>query len=90
MPRDDWHPTEIEGSDPDTRRKDLRRSHMVMSIDPRGCEDVDDTLSVRGLNNGNVELGVHIADVTAFVAAGSLADEEAKRRATTVYLADRR
>ncbi|XP_026234124.1 DIS3-like exonuclease 1 isoform X1 [Anabas testudineus] len=72
-------------------RRDLRESHLVFSIDPRGCEDVDDTLSVRSLNNGKVlELGVHIADVTHFVKEGSLTDLEARTRATTYYLADRR
>ncbi|XP_053450315.1 DIS3-like exonuclease 1 isoform X3 [Nycticebus coucang] len=71
-------------------RKDLRRTHLVFSIDPKGCEDVDDTLSVRTLNNGNLELGVHIADVTHFVALNSYIDIEARTRATTYYLADRR
>jgi exoribonuclease R len=55
-----------------------------------GCEDVDDTLSIRPLTNGNMELGVHIADVTHFLRPESLTDLEARRRATTVYLADRR
>ncbi|XP_063508371.1 DIS3-like exonuclease 1 isoform X1 [Pongo pygmaeus] len=72
------------------KRKDLRKSHLVFSIDPKGCEDVDDTLSVRTLNNGNLELGVHIADVTHFVAPNSYIDIEARTRATTYYLADRR
>ncbi|XP_059553594.1 DIS3-like exonuclease 1 isoform X3 [Myotis daubentonii] len=71
-------------------RRDLRKTHLVFSIDPKGCEDVDDTLSVRTLNNGNLELGVHIADVTHFVAPNSYVDIEAKTRATTYYLADRR
>ncbi|XP_039074739.1 DIS3-like exonuclease 1 isoform X5 [Hyaena hyaena] len=71
-------------------RKDLRKTHLVFSIDPKGCEDVDDTLSVRTLNNGNLELGVHIADVTHFVAPNSYIDIEARTRATTYYLADRR
>ncbi|ELK24842.1 DIS3-like exonuclease 1 [Myotis davidii] len=71
-------------------RRDLRKTHLVFSIDPKGCEDVDDTLSVRTLNNGNLELGVHIADVTHFVAPNSYIDIEAKTRATTYYLADRR
>lgn len=62
-------------------RRDLRESHLVFSIDPRGCEDVDDTLSVRSLNNGKgLELGVHIADVTHFVKEGSLTDLEARTR----------
>ncbi|XP_030581044.1 DIS3-like exonuclease 1 isoform X1 [Archocentrus centrarchus] len=72
------------------QRRDLRESHLVFSIDPRGCEDVDDTLSVRSLANGRLELGVHIADVTHFVKEGSLTDLEARLRATTYYLADRR
>ncbi|XP_045397343.1 DIS3-like exonuclease 1 isoform X2 [Lemur catta] len=71
-------------------RRDLRKTHLVFSIDPKGCEDVDDTLSVRTLNNGNLELGVHIADVTHFVALNSYIDIEARTRATTYYLADRR
>ncbi|EDL95796.1 similar to expressed sequence AV340375, isoform CRA_c [Rattus norvegicus] len=71
-------------------RRDLRSTHLVFSIDPKGCEDVDDALSVRTLNNGNLELGVHIADVTHFVAPNSYIDVEARTRATTYYLADRR
>ncbi|ESO87500.1 hypothetical protein LOTGIDRAFT_127673 [Lottia gigantea] len=72
------------------KRRDLRNSHLVFSIDPKGCEDVDDTLSIRELKNGNLELGVHIADVTYFVPPGSLTDIEARSRSTTVYLSDRR
>ncbi|XP_047592556.1 DIS3-like exonuclease 1 isoform X3 [Lutra lutra] len=71
-------------------RKDLRETHLVFSIDPKGCEDVDDTLSVRTLANGNLELGVHIADVTHFVPPNSYIDIEARTRAITYYLADRR
>ena len=63
--------------------RDLR-DLLVMSIDPAGCEDVDDALSVRQLEGGLLELGVHIADVTHFVPPGSLTDQEARRRATTV------
>lgn len=73
------------------KRRDLRKTHLVFSIDPKGCEDVDDTLSVRSLAGGKLlELGVHIADVTHFVTEGSLTDLEARTRATTYYLADRR
>ncbi|XP_061571365.1 DIS3-like exonuclease 1 [Cololabis saira] len=71
------------------RRRDLR-DQLVFSIDPPGCQDVDDTLSVRRLAGGKLELGVHIADVTHFVREGSLTDLEARTRATTYYLADRR
>ncbi|XP_030904535.2 DIS3-like exonuclease 1 isoform X2 [Melopsittacus undulatus] len=72
------------------QRLDLRATHLIFSIDPKGCEDVDDALSVRTLPNGNLELGVHIADVTHFVAPNSYTDVEARARATTYYLADRR
>lgn len=62
-------------------RLDLRDTHLVFSIDPLGCEDVDDTLSVRLLPGGTrLELGVHIADVTHFVREGSLTDLEARSR----------
>ncbi|XP_028812152.1 DIS3-like exonuclease 1 [Denticeps clupeoides] len=72
-------------------RLDLRDTHLVFSIDPLGCEDVDDTLSVQVLPGGKrLQLGVHIADVTHFVQEGSLTDLEARARATTYYLADRR
>ncbi|XP_071424304.1 DIS3-like exonuclease 1 [Pithys albifrons albifrons] len=71
-------------------RLDLRATHLVFSIDPRGCEDVDDALSVRALPGGGLELGVHIADVTHFVPPNSCTDVEARARATTCYLADRR
>ena len=81
-----WTPTEEDIE----KRKDLRMSHLICSIDPKGCTDVDDALSIRKLKNGNLELGVHIADVTHFVTPDSLSDKEASRRATTVYLADRR
>ncbi|XP_040270225.1 DIS3-like exonuclease 1 isoform X1 [Bufo bufo] len=71
-------------------RRDLRETHLILSIDPEGCEDVDDALSIRALRSGHLELGVHIADVTHFVKPNSYTDMEAKVRATTYYLADRR
>ncbi|XP_053574505.1 DIS3-like exonuclease 1 [Bombina bombina] len=71
-------------------RLDLRNTHLVFSIDPEGCEDVDDALSIRALPTGHLELGVHIADVTHFVQPNSYTDIEARTRATTYYLADRR
>uniref|UniRef100_A0A8C5MFD5 DIS3-like exonuclease 1 n=1 Tax=Leptobrachium leishanense TaxID=445787 RepID=A0A8C5MFD5_9ANUR len=76
--------------DTESGRLDLRKTHLVFSIDPQGCEDVDDTLSIRALPTGHLELGVHIADVTHFVQANSYTDMEARARATTYYLADRR
>ncbi|XP_069078997.1 DIS3-like exonuclease 1 [Pleurodeles waltl] len=77
-------------SQEEQQRVDLRDTHLVFSIDPKGCEDVDDALSIRSLANGNLELGVHIADVTHFVAVNSHTDIEARTRATTYYLPDRR
>ena len=71
-------------------RRDIRSSHLVFSIDPLGCEDVDDALCVKHLDNGNIELSVHIADVSYFVPTGSLTDREARARGTTVYMCDRR
>lgn len=62
------------------RRVDLRNTHLVFSIDPKDCEDVDDALSVRKLANENLELGVHIADVTHFVKLNSYTDLEARSR----------
>ncbi|XP_061451111.1 DIS3-like exonuclease 1 isoform X3 [Rhineura floridana] len=85
-PEKPWKVTPEE----ELKRVDLRDTHLVFSIDPKGCEDVDDALSIRTLPNGNLELGVHIADVTHFVAANSYTDIEARARATTYYLADRR
>jgi DIS3-like exonuclease 1 len=61
-----------------------------MSIDPIGSQDIDDALNVNVLPNGNLQVGVHIADVNAFVKEDSLLDTEARARSTSVYLADRR
>ena len=53
MPPESWQPDPVEVE----RRKDFRESHLIMSIDPKGCEDVDDALSIRKLKNGRIELG---------------------------------
>ncbi|KAJ3443927.1 exosome complex exonuclease rrp44 [Anaeramoeba flamelloides] len=71
------------------KRKDLRE-YNIFSIDPPGCKDIDDALHVIPLQNGNYEVGVHIADVTYFVKEGTAVDIEASERCTTVYLVDRR
>jgi DIS3-like exonuclease 1 len=72
-------------------RRDLRHSHFIMSIDPVTCTDIDDALSVRYLpETKEIEIGVHIADVAAFVAEGSPLDREARERAMTIYMVDRR
>ncbi|EGG17840.1 putative exoribonuclease [Cavenderia fasciculata] len=70
-------------------RKDLR-GEVVFSVDPPGCTDIDDALHVKRLDDGNFEVGVHIADVSHFVREGSAMDLEAAHRSTTVYLVDRR
>lgn len=70
-------------------RKDLR-DLLVCSIDPPGCQDIDDALHARLLPNGNFEVGVHIADVSHFVRPNNPMDAEATARGTTVYLVDKR
>ena len=70
-------------------RKDLR-DLLVCSIDPMGCQDIDDALHARPLPNGNLEVGVHIADVSHFVKPDNSMDAEASVRGTTVYLVDKR
>lgn len=70
-------------------RTDLRHLN-ICSVDPPGCTDIDDALHCRILENGNFEVGVHIADVSHFVRPNTALDKEAANRGTTVYLADRR
>lgn len=69
-------------------RRDFRQV-FTLTIDPADAKDFDDALSLRKLDNGNWEVGVHIADVTYYVKPGSLVEEEARQRATSVYLVDR-
>ncbi|MDR2643834.1 MAG: VacB/RNase II family 3'-5' exoribonuclease [Planctomycetaceae bacterium] len=64
-------------------------SEVIITIDPADARDFDDAVSLTRLDNGNFRLGVHIADVTHFVAKASALDKEAKDRATSVYLPDR-
>ncbi|CAH0488300.1 unnamed protein product [Peronospora farinosa] len=85
LPPEDWKITP-ENS---TGRRDLR-DLPVMSIDPPNCKDIDDALHAKLLPNGNLQVGVHIADVTHFVAPSSPLDEEAADRGTSTYLVDRR
>jgi ribonuclease R len=70
------------------RRKDFRNTH-TFTIDPFDAKDFDDALSVKFLDDGLVEVGIHIADVSFFVRPGSSIDNEAQSRATSVYLVDR-
>jgi ribonuclease R len=70
------------------RRRDCRQI-LTFTIDPADARDFDDAISIRSLDNGNYEIGVHIADVSHFVQPGSILDEAAYERATSVYLPDR-
>jgi len=70
------------------RRRDVR-DILTFTIDPQDAKDFDDAISFRILENGNYEIGIHIADVSHYVTPGSRLEEEAYRRATSVYLVDR-
>ena len=70
------------------KRVDMR-DVTTLTIDPADAKDFDDALSIKKLNNGNWEIGVHIADVSHYVTPGSIIDKEAWERATSVYLVDR-
>lgn len=70
------------------RRRDFRQI-TTFTIDPHDAKDFDDALSIRRLDNGNWEVGVHIADVSHYAKPGSALDREATRRATSVYMVDR-
>ena len=69
-------------------RRDFRQT-LTFTIDPADAKDFDDALSFKLLENGNYEIGVHIADVTHYVKPGSVVDKEAQERGTSVYLVDR-
>ncbi|GEN71903.1 ribonuclease R [Chryseobacterium lathyri] len=70
------------------KRWDMR-DICTFTIDPKDAKDFDDALSIRKLENGNWEIGVHIADVSHYVVPGTILDDEAYKRATSVYLVDR-
>ena len=69
-------------------RRDFR-GILTCTIDPVDAKDFDDALSFQKLANGDIEVGVHIADVTHYVKPGSALDKEASKRATSIYLVDR-
>ena len=71
-----------------SKRRDLR-DVMTFTIDPKDAKDFDDALSYRVLNNGNYEIGIHIADVSHYLQENTILEEEAYERATSVYLVDR-
>ena len=67
------------------RRRDLR-SCRIFTIDPPNAKDLDDALHIKALPDGTYEIGIHIADVSFFLPAGTALDAEVQRRATSVYL----
>lgn len=70
------------------KRRDFREV-LTFTIDPADAKDFDDAISFKALENGNVEVGIHIADVSHYVQSGSALDKEAFERGTSVYLVDR-
>ncbi|XP_067890391.1 exosome complex exonuclease RRP44 [Heterodontus francisci] len=85
LPKMPWLITEQDLKE----RMDLRHLY-ICSVDPPGCTDIDDALHCRELENGNLEVGVHIADVSHFIRPGNALDQESANRGTTVYLCDKR
>ncbi|WP_298492682.1 ribonuclease R [uncultured Algibacter sp.] len=69
-------------------RRDMRKD-LTFTIDPKDAKDFDDALSFEVLNNGLYEIGIHIADVSHYLQEGTILDDEAYERATSVYLVDR-
>jgi len=80
--------SEIISDDEIAKREDFRGT-TTFTIDPRDAKDFDDALSVKKLENGLWEIGVHIADVTHYVTEGGIINGEAEERATSIYLVDR-
>ncbi|RTY96364.1 ribonuclease R [Flavobacterium sp. GSN2] len=70
------------------KRRDMRDT-LTFTIDPKDAKDFDDALSFKKLENGNYEIGIHIADVSHYLQEGTILDDEAYQRATSVYLVDR-
>jgi len=71
-----------------SKRRDMRKV-LTFTIDPKDAKDFDDALSFKVLNNGNYEIGIHIADVSHYLKEGTILDDESYERATSVYLVDR-
>ena len=70
------------------KRRDMRKD-LTFTIDPKDAKDFDDALSFTKLENGNYEIGIHIADVSHYLQSKTILDDEAYERATSVYLVDR-
>jgi len=78
----------FKAAEADPKRRDMR-DVTTFTIDPKDAKDFDDALSFKKLDNGNYEIGIHIADVTHYVREGDVIDEEAVERGTSIYLVDR-
>ncbi len=78
-----------EITDQDVAEREDFRDTWTCTIDPKDAKDFDDALSIKKLDNGLYQVGVHIADVSHYVTEGSIIDREAVKRATSVYLVDR-
>ncbi|KAG5653149.1 hypothetical protein H0H81_002060 [Sphagnurus paluster] len=87
---DTWVVPPKSDTSPEWRDRVDLRDLIICSIDPPNCQDIDDALHARPLPNGNIEAGVHIADVSHFVLPDNPMDSEAASRGTTVYLVDKR
>ncbi len=70
------------------KRRDMRKD-LTFTIDPKDAKDFDDALSFKALDNGLYEVGIHIADVSHYLEPGTVLDDEAYERATSIYLVDR-
>ncbi len=73
----------------DEKEREDFRDVFTCTIDPHDAKDFDDALSIQRLENGLLQVGVHIADVSHYVTPGSVIDKEAQKRATSIYLVDR-
>jgi protein SSD1 len=84
---DDWS-VENDGEQALESRRDLREEE-TFTIDPNGAKELDDALHIKTLEDGRIEVGIHVADVAHFIKANSLVDREAKKRGTAVFLMNR-
>lgn len=84
---EEWS-VETDGETALETRRDFREE-KTFTIDPNGTKELDDAIHFKTLADGNVEIGIHVADVAHFIKANSLVDREARKRSTAVYLMDR-
>ncbi|GGD17482.1 ribonuclease R [Hyunsoonleella pacifica] len=96
LPQEFPHEVEVFANELDTsitqseiaKRRDMRKD-LTFTIDPKDAKDFDDALSFEVLDNGLYEIGIHIADVSHYLQEGTILDDEAYERATSIYLVDR-